>query len=57
MSKKKEEIKRLEEAVRLAEKGGNFDTVHHDRLAKLTKDKKAAKTVDTSFTTKEQGDG
>lgn len=39
---KKEEIKRLEEAVRLAEKGGNFDTIHHDKLAALTKVKPKA---------------
>lgn len=37
MNKKQKEFKRVEEAVRLAEKGGNFDTVHHERLAKLTK--------------------
>lgn len=41
MNKKNKEVKRLEEAVRLAEKGGNFDTVHHDRLAAIKKRPKA----------------
>ncbi len=40
---KKEQLKKAKEAVRLAEKGGNFDTVHHDRLAELRGKREEAK--------------
>ena len=37
---RKEQIKQAEAAVAQAERGGNFDTVHHERLSKLTKPSK-----------------
>lgn len=54
---KKEEIKRLEEAVRLAEKGGNFDTIHHDKLAALKGKKNPVKTTKTFTQDTEVNDG
>ncbi len=39
----KEQLAKAKEAVRLAEKGGNFDTVHHKRLAVLMKKKPVLK--------------
>lgn len=40
---KKEQLEKAKEAVRLAEKGGNFDTVHHEKLAALMTKKKPAR--------------
>ena len=37
---RKEQIKQEKIAVAKAERGGNYDTVHHERLSKLIKPSK-----------------